>query len=50
MFGKTWGWINDDKMIIFGLTIPLIKQNKATEMFLDLTNRNHEEKRWMAGS
>ncbi len=29
-FGTTWGWVNDDRIFIFGWTIPLIiLPNKA---------------------
>ncbi len=30
-FGTTWGWVNDDRIFIFGWTIPLRRPVKATE-------------------
>lgn len=33
IFGSSWGWINNERICIFGWTIPVIYSNKATRMF-----------------
>ncbi len=33
LFGTTWGWVKDDKMFIFGWTIPLSHYIKSWELF-----------------
>ncbi len=37
-FVTTWGWVNDDRLFIFGWTIPLIW----------LSYRHHERETWLA--
>ncbi len=33
LFGTMWGWVKDDKMFIFGWTIPLSHYRKSWELF-----------------
>ncbi len=49
-FGTTWGWVNDDRINIFGWSIPLSHKLHAftfTRMFIAPLNQTHERLKYI---
>ncbi len=49
-FGTTWGWVNDDRIFIFGWTIPLSPMNALQSYPVSWWLSNHTDWIWWSYS
>ncbi len=41
-FGTTWGWVSDDRIFIFGWTIPLINRDSSHNVYIIYVTLDHK--------